>query len=105
LEQNYFIWHETKNESKIGHKESEEKGEYESPKNESLFQRGYPNHALTFRLCVLRWKHTRVSQNRWQMAHIKVHLTMYLIIGLKYEYLNDSKVNNFPNFQFHVMIL
>ncbi len=29
----------------IGHKKSEEKGEFESPKNESLvFEGGYPNH-------------------------------------------------------------
>jgi hypothetical protein len=34
-----------KGKSKISHKKSEEKGEFESPRNESLvFQKGYPNH-------------------------------------------------------------
>jgi hypothetical protein len=42
-----------KGKSKIGHTKSEEKREYESLKNESfIFQRGYPNHALTLGLFV-----------------------------------------------------
>jgi hypothetical protein len=42
-----------KGKSKTSHKKNEEKGEYESLKNESfLFQRGYPNHDLTIGLCV-----------------------------------------------------
>jgi hypothetical protein len=37
-----------KGKSKIGHKKSEEKDEFECLRSESLvFQRGYPNHALT----------------------------------------------------------
>ncbi len=49
MEQHYFIWHEKKKENHlIGHKKSEEKGEFDSPKNESLmFQGGYPDHAWT----------------------------------------------------------
>jgi hypothetical protein len=47
LEQNYFIWQEkNKGKSKIGHRKNEAKGGV--LKNESLmFQRGFPNHALT----------------------------------------------------------
>jgi hypothetical protein len=44
LQQNYFIWHEKRErKSKIGHRKSEEKGEFDSPKNESLcFKGGTP---------------------------------------------------------------
>jgi len=52
LEQNYFIWYEKKGKTKIGHKKSEEKDEFESPRNESLvFQRGYPNHVWPMHTC------------------------------------------------------
>ncbi len=48
MEQNYFIWHEKKRKFKTSLRKSEEKGEFESPNNESLvFQRGFPNHAWT----------------------------------------------------------
>jgi hypothetical protein len=30
------------------------------------------------------------------MAYIKVHIVVYLKFGLKYEYLNDTKVIFFP---------
>ncbi len=47
MEQNYFISHEEKKgKSKTSQRKNEEKGEFESPRNESLvFQKGYPNHA------------------------------------------------------------
>ncbi len=37
-----------KGKSKIGHRKSEGKGEFESSRSESLmFEKGYPNHAWT----------------------------------------------------------
>jgi hypothetical protein len=50
----YKIWSKTisfdmrkeKGKSKINHRKNEKKGEFESPRNESLvFQKGYANHA------------------------------------------------------------
>jgi len=41
-----FDMREKKEKSKINHRKNEKKGEFESPRNESLvFQKGYPNHA------------------------------------------------------------
>jgi hypothetical protein len=37
-----------------------------------------------------------VSQNRPQTAYIKVNITMYLEIDLKYGHLVDIKINVFP---------
>jgi hypothetical protein len=49
--------------SKIGHRKSEEKGEFESPRSESLvFQSGYPNHAWTHQYMIKDLLSTKVSK-------------------------------------------